>query len=64
VEKSGSWYSFNGERIGQGRENSKQFLKEHVDMTAKLDTDLRAKLGLPPLVVAEKMAAKGKGSAS
>ena len=64
VEKSGSWYSFNGERIGQGRENSKQFLKEHPDMTAKLDTDLRVKLGLPPLVVAEKLAAKGKGSSS
>ena len=64
VEKSGSWYSFNGERIGQGRENGKQFLKDHPDMSTKLDTDLRVKLGLPPLVSAGQPAAKGKGSAA
>ena len=58
VEKSGSWYSYGGERIGQGRENAKSFLKENGDMAAKLDTDLRVKLGLPPLAVA----AKGKGA--
>ena len=60
VEKSGSWYSIRGERIGQGRENAKQFLKDNADMTATLDTDLRVKLGLPPLVVA----AKGKAGAA
>ena len=58
VEKSGSWYSYGGERIGQGRENAKSFLKENSDLAAKLDTDLRVKLGLPPLAVA----AKGKGA--
>ena len=52
VEKSGSWYSYSGERIGQGRENAKSFLKENVDMAAKLDTDLRVKLGLPPMSLA------------
>lgn len=46
VEKSGSWYSFNGERIGQGRENAKQFLRDHPDAYAKLDADVRRKLGL------------------
>ncbi len=62
VEKSGSWYSFQGDRIGQGRENAKNFLKENPDIAAKLDTELRLKLGLPPMVIeAEKAAAKGRG---
>jgi len=46
VEKSGSWLSFGGERIGQGRENARLFLKEHTDIRAKLETALRKKLGL------------------
>jgi len=47
VEKSGSWYSYKGERIGQGRENAKQFLTEHPDIFKKLETELRKALGLP-----------------
>ena len=46
VEKSGSWFSYRGERLGQGRENSKVFLKEHPEVAQKLDDDLRAALGL------------------
>ena len=46
VEKSGAWFSYKGERIGQGRENAKQFLKENKDMTAKLEAELRKELGL------------------
>src|SRR5256714_3926659 len=46
VEKSGAWYSFSGERIGQGRENAKQFMKDNPDARKKLDTDLRKLLGL------------------
>jgi recombination protein RecA len=46
VEKSGSWYSFRGERIGQGRENARQFLKEHPEAAVGLDTELRQRLGL------------------
>ncbi len=46
VEKSGSWYSYQGERIGQGRENAKQFLKDNPDIREKLDADLRKALGL------------------
>src|ERR1700724_733864 len=41
VEKSGSWYSYKGERIGQGRENARQFLKDDPDVFKKLDTELR-----------------------
>jgi recombination protein RecA len=46
VEKSGSWYSFNGERIGQGRENARQFLKDNADIRQQVDTTLRRNLGL------------------
>jgi recombination protein RecA len=46
VEKSGSWYSYKGERIGQGRENARQFLKDNKDVMAKLDTEVRKSLGL------------------
>jgi recombination protein RecA len=50
VEKSGAWFSYKGERIGQGRENVKQFLKENKDLTAKLEAELRQALGLKVLV--------------
>src|SRR5216110_478214 len=46
VEKSGSWYSYKGERIGQGRENARQFLKQNPEMFKKLDVELRHALGL------------------
>jgi recombination protein RecA len=46
VEKSGSWFSYKGERIGQGRENARQFLKDNVDIRQALDTELRKFLGL------------------
>jgi recombination protein RecA len=46
VEKSGSWYSYEGERIGQGRENARQFLKDNKDILAKLDARVRKQLGL------------------
>jgi recombination protein RecA len=48
VEKSGSWYSYKGERIGQGRENARQFLKDNRDTYAKLDAEVRKHLGLTP----------------
>jgi recombination protein RecA len=46
VEKSGSWFSYAGERIGQGRENARQFLKEHTETRNRLDAAVRDKLGL------------------
>ena len=46
VEKSGAWYSFGGERIGQGRENTRGFLKENKDIYAKIDAALRKQLGI------------------
>jgi recombination protein RecA len=47
VEKSGSWYSYNGERIGQGKENARTFLETHPDIARHIDAKLREKL-LPP----------------
>lgn len=46
VEKSGSWYSFNGERMGQGRDNSRTFLKERPEICNQIETRLRAAFGL------------------
>ncbi len=53
VEKSGAWYSYKGERIGQGRENAKQFMKENKDMAVRLETELRKELGLKAMGVPE-----------
>jgi len=47
VEKSGTWFSYGGERLGQGRENAKQFLKDNTALCAGLEVKVRAELGLP-----------------
>ena len=46
VEKSGAWFAYSGERLGQGRENAKQFLKENVDVRRAIDERVRKELGL------------------
>ena len=46
IEKSGSWYSYNGERLGQGRENAKLFLKENPDVRDELSNKIRSAYGL------------------
>jgi recombination protein RecA len=46
VEKSGAWYSYSGERIGQGRENTRNFLKENKDIFAKMDAEVRKRLNI------------------
>ncbi|MBV9886284.1 MAG: recombinase RecA, partial [Acidobacteria bacterium] len=48
LEKSGTWLSYGGERIGQGRENARLFLKENKDIREKIETALRKKLGIGP----------------
>jgi recombination protein RecA len=48
VEKSGAWYSYDGERIGQGRENAKQFLTEHPETAAAIETRIKEHFGLAP----------------
>ena len=46
IEKSGAWYSYKGDRIGQGRDNSRVFLKENPEVMAQVENDVRAKLGI------------------
>ena len=46
VEKSGAWFSYDGQRIGQGRENAKNFLKEHADLAGTLERAIRQNAGL------------------
>jgi recombination protein RecA len=46
VEKSGAWYSFSGERIGQGRENVRQYFKDNKDTFARVESTLRQKMGI------------------
>jgi len=48
LEKSGTWISYGGERMGQGRENARVFLKEHKDVRDKLESALRKKMEIPP----------------
>jgi recombination protein RecA len=56
VEKSGSWFSYKGERIGQGRENARTYLKEHPEMAQRLDEELRIALGIGPKIVSAAVA--------
>jgi recombination protein RecA len=53
VDKSGAWYSYQGERIGQGRENVRAFLKENKDVFARVDGELRKKLGIAGVASAD-----------
>ncbi|MFZ8102588.1 DNA recombination/repair protein RecA, partial [Staphylococcus arlettae] len=46
VDKSGAWYSYNGERMGQGKENVKTYLKENPEIKKDIDQKLREKLGI------------------
>jgi recombination protein RecA len=46
IEKSGAWFSYRGERLGQGRENSKNTLRDNPEMTARIETEIRAALGI------------------
>jgi recombination protein RecA len=70
IEKSGSWYAYKGDRIGQGRENAKQYLADHPDLLKKLDAEMRKLLGLgggepqPPAPAAEAPAPRAAAGAA
>jgi recombination protein RecA len=63
IEKAGTWYSYKGERLGQGRENVKKLLKENKALSDELDLQIRRKLGLLPVEEAAeaKLAKPDKG---
>jgi recombination protein RecA len=60
IDKSGAWYSYNGERIGQGKDNVRQFLREHPEIANEIDLELRKRLlvsvGEPAAAATEKAA--------
>ena len=49
IEKSGTWYSYNGERLGQGRENAKNFLRDHPELISDIDAKIRLACNLKPV---------------
>ena len=55
VEKSGAWYSYNGERVGQGKDNARNYLREHPQLAREIENKVRAALGVPvlPPIVAD-----------
>src|SRR5207245_1702476 len=62
VEKTGAWYAFGGDRIGQGRENARDFLREHADVAATIEAKVREKFGLK--ADAAPAAAEGNGASA
>ena len=64
VEKAGAWYSYNGERIGQGKDNARNFLKERPELAREIENKVRASLGVPELgAVKAEPAGKKKAAA-
>ncbi len=57
IEKSGTWYSYNGERLGQGRENAKNFLRDHPELISDIDAKIRQASNLKPVAGAALVAA-------
>jgi recombination protein RecA len=49
LDKSGAWYAYNGEKIGQGRDNAREFLKENPELSREIENKVRASLGIPLL---------------
>ena len=46
IEKSGAWYAYNGEKIGQGRDNAREFLRENADLAIEIENKVRDSLGI------------------
>ncbi|MEP6505552.1 MAG: recombinase RecA, partial [Betaproteobacteria bacterium] len=57
VEKSGAWYAYNGEKIGQGKDNCREFLKENPALALEIENKVRESLGVPLIPVPEASAA-------
>ncbi|HSV51357.1 MAG TPA: recombinase RecA, partial [Burkholderiaceae bacterium] len=60
IEKSGAWYAYNGEKIGQGRDNAREFLRENADLSYEIENKVRDSLGIPLLPAPEGTAAEAK----
>jgi recombination protein RecA len=64
VEKAGAWYSYNGERIGQGKDNARNYLKERPELAREIENKVRAALGVPELEPAKNNDAAAKRAAA
>ena len=60
VEKAGAWYAFNGEKIGQGRDNSREFLKENPELAIEIENKVRESLGIPLIQPSQVVAEVGE----
>ena len=60
VEKSGAWFSYNGERLGQGRDNAKEFLRDHPEIATEIEHKLRGELGLEAVVEQDEASQAGE----
>ena len=49
LEKSGAWYAYNGEKIGQGKDNAREFLKENPEIAHEIENKVREAVGIPLL---------------
>ncbi|MBL8334607.1 MAG: recombinase RecA, partial [Rubrivivax sp.] len=49
LDKSGAWFAYNGEKIGQGKDNSREFLKENPDLAREIENKVREAMGIPPM---------------
>jgi recombination protein RecA len=49
VEKSGAWYAYNGEKIGQGKDNTRDYLKEHPELAGEIEAKIRSAVGIPAI---------------
>jgi recombination protein RecA len=61
LERTGTWYAYKGERLGQGRDNVKKLLKENKELAARLEAEIRAKVGLVPAEAGDKAEEKPEG---
>jgi len=64
VEKSGAWYAYKGEKIGQGKDNAREYLKSNPDIAAEIENSIREAVGVAKLDVVEKATAKGSEKSS
>jgi recombination protein RecA len=62
VEKSGAWYAYNGEKIGQGKDNAREFLRENESLAIEIENKVRAAVGIPQLPVGDGAAGKAKAA--
>ena len=63
VEKSCAWYAYNGEKIGQGKDNAREYLRENADVAREIENKVRAALGVTLLEEAEKAPEKASAKA-